>query len=117
VGIDIEHAERIDLPEPASVFTLEEQRWVHGDTRRFLTLWTRKEAVLKAEGKGLYHDLDMVDVLKNAAIIDGHTFHVQDVEVTNYACAIAFEKKESTLILSHAEVDPLFLERISNKLL
>jgi 4'-phosphopantetheinyl transferase len=118
VGIDIEHIERIDVPEPASVFTPEEQHWVRGDTRRFLTLWTRKEAVLKAEGKGLSHDLHKIDVIKNATTIDGQVFHVQNVEVSaDYACAMAFEKKDSTLILSHVEVDHLFLERISNRLL
>jgi 4'-phosphopantetheinyl transferase len=118
VGVDIEHADRIDLPEAASVFTLEEQDWISNDSQRFLTLWTRKEAILKAEGKGLNRNPHEVDVTKNATTIDGDVFHVRDVPIsTNYACAVAFEEEKSTLILSHRQVDHLLLERISNKLL
>ena len=118
VGVDIEHVDRIDLPEPASVFTLEEQNWIRSDSQRFLTLWTRKEAILKAEGKGLDRDLRKVDATKNAATIDGDVFHVRDVPVSlHYACAVAFEEKKSTLILSHRQVNQLFLEGISKMLL
>jgi 4'-phosphopantetheinyl transferase len=117
VGVDIECTERIILPEVASVFTPEEQRWVRNDPRRFLTLWTRKEAVLKADGKGLHHDLHLVDVIKIATTIDVQVFHWQDVDVaTDYTCAVAFERKDSTLTVSHTEVNHLFFEQILSRL-
>lgn len=70
VGIDVEAAERAaDAMEiAAAYFTRQEAAMIesagapHEQASIFLRLWTRKEAVLKAAGCGIYLGLDTVDV-------------------------------------------------------
>lgn len=69
LGVDIETVERRTDHELVSghYFTPDEVAHIQaGDAegkRRFLTLWTRKEAVLKASGVGLMEDLHALRVL------------------------------------------------------
>lgn len=70
VGVDIERLRRIDdaLELARGLFTAGEVDWLRGvaepdRSRAFLTLWTRKESVVKAAGEGLSMPLDAFDVL------------------------------------------------------
>jgi 4'-phosphopantetheinyl transferase len=66
VGIDVESIDRrLDLALANRFFSAVETAWVKAappedGVRRFLELWTLKEAYLKAIGKGLWHPLDTV---------------------------------------------------------
>ena len=55
VGIDIEQMSGRNIDIAQKIFTPEEYRWyLAGDPlERFYTLWTRKESVMKATGRGL----------------------------------------------------------------
>jgi 4'-phosphopantetheinyl transferase len=73
IGVDIEEVREIPEMEGivAEHFTPREKAVMLScpiDTRlkTFYRFWTRKEAVLKAQGEGLLRSLDCVDVAKNA---------------------------------------------------
>lgn len=66
VGADLERIRPAPERVAARVFTPDEQRWLAGDDdydTRFFTLWTLKEALLKACGRGLTLPLQSLDVL------------------------------------------------------
>lgn len=70
VGVDVEALDRpVSAPDIARRF-FHEREWNHlgprlaaGDSRSFFTLWTAKEAFIKATGEGLSRDLSSFCVL------------------------------------------------------
>jgi 4'-phosphopantetheinyl transferase len=80
IGVDIEYIDADFAFEPIlqTCFDFEEQVFVaNGEARlRFYTLWTRKEAILKATGEGLIDNLSSVGCLNNDVIRHGQTYQI-----------------------------------------
>lgn len=53
IGIDVEHKRQLEPQRFKRYFTAEELNWMGHNADRFIDLWTRKEAVIKASGIGL----------------------------------------------------------------
>ena len=84
VGIDIEKIAPIDMEAVRDVFTNREwEALMHKgyDEHFFYGLWTRKEAVVKIAGKGLYIAPGEVEVTGNPVQIGEHTCWLQPVEL------------------------------------
>ena len=108
IGIDIEKIKPRDILLLKEYFTKEE--WLFLEERKynleyFYYLWTRKEAVLKAIGKGIYEEMQQVPVLKNEIIYNRQSYYIYDITIdTNYKIAVAcnikdiFEVKEFNII-------------------
>jgi 4'-phosphopantetheinyl transferase len=101
VGVDVETV-RFDLPVDglAKFFTLVERETLRAlssgeKERTFFRWWTRKEAVLKAEGSGLSGGLDRLDISNCPPDLvrfldEGQWWRVEDLEVeSGYAAAVA----------------------------
>ncbi|MBC7418675.1 MAG: 4'-phosphopantetheinyl transferase superfamily protein [Pedobacter sp.] len=95
VGIDIEIPEtNFDFSTVLEhTFSLEEINYIKkSDYRRecFLTLWTRKEALLKATGEGLIDDLTSISVLDHTIKRMGsnyiiNSFKINDTDIASVA--------------------------------
>lgn len=95
VGIDIEIPENnFDFSTIlAHSFGSDEINYINkSDDRRecFLTLWTRKEALLKATGEGLIDDLPTISVLNNTikrmdSTYNLHSFKINDTDIASVA--------------------------------
>ena len=92
VGIDIEHINRELKIKDITEFAFNEQELLQLNTfsgnnqkKEFFKLWTKKEAILKAKGTGLFDDLKNTDI---------SNYSVQHLDLNNddYVAAIAYKK-------------------------
>ena len=81
IGVDIELIRPIDdIPQMITDYlTDEESDWLNSQpenlkTHSFFQLWSRKEALVKAIGKGLNIDLRKINVLSDETIVNGESF-------------------------------------------
>ncbi|EAY28494.1 4'-phosphopantetheinyl transferase family protein [Microscilla marina] len=67
LGLDVEHQRSITMNDFESYFTKPEwQKIKEDDTlHTFFEIWTKKESVMKADGRGMYLSLDTIDTLQN----------------------------------------------------
>lgn len=88
VGVDVEQVTTFDF---ASInkenFSLQEQQYVQDDVKKFYTIWARKEALLKAIGKGIVNNLQEIQVA------DGENFINQSLSNQQYTvCSFNINK-------------------------
>lgn len=112
VGIDIEiPKENFDFePILKNTFGSDEINYINSHIPRkesFLTLWTRKEALLKATGEGLTDELTSISVLDEKIIRTGlkytlNSFKINDTDVASVAHLGTSEK------LNTYEITPTF---------
>ncbi|MGB3800946.1 MAG: 4'-phosphopantetheinyl transferase superfamily protein [Lewinella sp.] len=93
VGIDVERVGAVDVTEFRRVFTRREYGYLISlpdPTAEFYRLWTRKEAVMKADGRGFYLDPGQIDCMTERVSIDGVAYSVRPLDLgTGYAAHIA----------------------------
>ncbi len=93
IGIDVEKLHEIDIQLYEAYFTKIEWDTISASDsiiNTFFDFWTRKEAVLKAAGKGLVIDMQNVEVVSNRVLLDGNIFFIQKVDLpSEYICHIA----------------------------
>ena len=90
-------------------FSLEEITYInqnHNRKESFLTLWTRKEALLKATGEGLTDDLTSFSVLNNKITKMGadyilNSFKINDTDIASVAQLDSKEKVKTYNIRSN----------------
>ena len=132
IGVDIEYINAHDdaLNNLSSIFNEAEIAYISTSEqkhRAFYTLWTRKEALVKALGKGIDDDFNKIPsthgLHRVAASLLGSTesWSVQDITIaSNYWSAIAFKNQEGspeTLMLCPLPIhlNPMLLLEISQK--
>ena len=89
IGIDIEGIRRVDQDFVARVMNKEEQELIGSaiePARMFTRLWTRKEAIVKAQGVGIFSFEQLQEVLSSSA------YKVETVEKEKYIYSIAYGK-------------------------
>ncbi len=95
VGIDIEKVAPIEFADFTEEFTEEELESfaiASDPLRAFFRLWTVKEAVLKADGRGLNASLRSMTVGRTTATIDRQAWNHRAIRVDDdFACHVATE--------------------------
>ncbi|MCB0520079.1 MAG: 4'-phosphopantetheinyl transferase superfamily protein [Lewinellaceae bacterium] len=93
LGIDVERVRPINLSDFKSVFTLAELDLIssHEDpATAFFDCWTRKEAVMKADGRGFHLDPSTFEVLGDQVRIDANRWFLKKVSLLpDYCCHVA----------------------------
>jgi 4'-phosphopantetheinyl transferase len=98
VGIDIEKIVPLELAAYRQQMTSTEWADISGADDpicAFYHYWTRKEAAIKADGRGMGIPLQEVRLCGDSAWIEGQEWHLQPLPVAaGYACCLATEKGE-----------------------
>ncbi|MEM1323659.1 MAG: 4'-phosphopantetheinyl transferase superfamily protein [Bacteroidota bacterium] len=81
VGIDVELVRPIDLQDFKRQWTAAEWAQLNAATgyRTFYNFWTRKEAIIKADGIGLSAPLRDIEVLRSPSRLHGKDWHWQEL--------------------------------------
>lgn len=92
VGIDIESIRTdIDSAKLSKRFFCDmEKKWVGDNHEKFCVLWTRKEAFIKAVGRGLSMGLNNIDVLEPIVFYENQKWKIDniDLKLDGYRAAV-----------------------------
>ena len=110
VGIDIEEVKAVELEDYSAQFNYSEWLTVRAATdqeRAFFRIWTQKEALIKANGKGLSLPLKTIYINRNAAQIESEPWYLQEIPIAEkYICHLATNnpQNETTTIISYEDL-------------
>lgn len=97
IGLDLEQVQSVNLSDFENVFNGVDLKLIHESEKPiecFFEFWTRKEAVIKADGRGLYAPLKEITVHTNLVNFSGKDWTINPLDVrSNYKASIAVDKK------------------------
>ncbi len=102
VGIDIEQMKEIQIEDFFYQMTENESTNIKSSTdqkRAFYNYWTQKEAVLKANGKGLSVPLKSFEIIENQTKLYNDEWYVSKLDIhPEYSCHMAVKQKSKYII-------------------
>lgn len=109
LGLDIEKKEKVTISDFHLMMRPEEI----DETKNlddFYRLWTQKEALIKAIGKGFSLDVKSLEITANYCIYSGTKWLLKEIEIhPEYTCHLAFQEQEELIV---EEIDE---EKVLNK--
>lgn len=100
VGIDVEAVLPLEELDHSLVFTPAECSLIAEDASpeaRFYHFWTRKEAVIKADGRGFYLNPSTFEAVEDEVRVDQQSWFVQKVDVPpGFCCHLATDAQLSS---------------------
>lgn len=119
LGIDIETSkEGFDFNSlHKNTFCAKEIAYINdGDDRktRFIVLWTRKEALLKATGEGLIDDLRSISVLDDNVERNGKTYLLNSFKVNQLDIASIATSNETNILKTYSISKDFYMGYLKN---
>lgn len=97
VGVDIEHLRPVEWKQYKDCFSIQEWRAISftedDPNERLLEAWTKKESLVKADGRGLQVDLKDIVLDDDIGIIrkEGKKWHFRKIPIEGYSCYVCSE--------------------------
>ena len=104
IGVDIEQVHPINWKEYEDCFSSTEWRQISlsaNPERLVLECWTKKESLLKADGRGLQIALSNVIIEADRGTIEkeGKKWYFKQIQIEGYACHVCVELPIATIII------------------
>lgn len=104
VGIDVEKKIPLDFGDFNNVWTHQEQDNIltsKAQEEQFYIYWTRKEAVMKADGRGMNLELNKINVTDNVVLIDRECWNLTELKIhAEYIAHLATDRPlKSNIVL------------------
>lgn len=120
IGVDVEHCTEKNLVAAKRVYTERERAWMQEEPlARFEQLWTLKESVMKAVGKGFQLEPGSFDVLEliagNAKEIDGVKLYGFTTRFENYTLSVAGCEPIKTLQIKEILAEDILMKEKNAK--
>ncbi|WP_394750385.1 4'-phosphopantetheinyl transferase family protein [Spongiimicrobium salis] len=80
IGIDIEEMKPVVFTDFDSVWSPQEKKEINS-IEKFYRFWTRKEAIVKADGRGLSIPLKTIDTTKLTVVVNNNTYYLSELEI------------------------------------
>ncbi len=109
-GIDIERIDQNNFYLAEHIFTKNELLWIKSDpVIRFHLLWSIKESIIKASGKGIYlfPELSEISPEKNQFSIDGTAYHFSYRIFENKSIAVSSTVDTGNLNIKKISADEI----------
>lgn len=104
VGIDAEQIRPVPVDDLTDYFTVDEQAKISGSAdpnQELLKLWSRKEAILKAAGQGVFQPMDEVEVTGNRVSLNGRVYFLHTIDLDpGYVVHLATSKKDQEIAVT-----------------
>ncbi len=96
IGVDVEHIRPVDWKQYEDCFSINEWRTISftdDPHRKLLEAWTKKESLVKADGRGLQITLTDVILNEERGIIAGEkkNWHIREIPIQGYMAHVCAE--------------------------
>ncbi|WP_165872288.1 4'-phosphopantetheinyl transferase family protein [Tenacibaculum sp. M341] len=108
LGVDIEEVKPIEFEGFKSIFSEEEKKMI-SNYKNFYTFWTRKEAIVKADGRGLQIPLNTINTTSLSVLLENKKYNLYQIDIdenyiTYIAASINLEKNIKCIYRDFAEI-------------
>lgn len=116
IGVDVEEVKDINIDDFKNLWTKREWENIQqGDLKTFYTYWTRKEAVIKADGRGLNIPLNSIDASTDQVCCDNAIFYTDHLNVREgHVAHLAANCPPKQLELRNVPLDSLIRSGCTN---
>jgi 4'-phosphopantetheinyl transferase len=99
VGVDVEKLRDIRIEAFQRFLSARERAWVGDDGRRFLKLWTQKEAVVKGDGRGGIAKLRKAMIEQGMGMLEDQPWHLRELSLhPDYVAHAAIDRETRAAI-------------------
>ncbi len=119
IGVDVEKISDIDMIPYKEFMSIEEWKEIQTSNKNkktFYDFWTKKESIIKADGRGMTIPLTQVQLKENRAVLAGTQWDLIKIDLDpGYSCHIAITSETDAVFMREINFNPSATENIEER--